>query len=172
MAAQSTYTLIQSYTFSNSTTTGMNFNTIPQSYTDLVIVGNISYTGSAVLAGDVNGETSTSESYTFVSGNGSTATSSRGTNYPYFILIPLTISTSTTNFETIKVNYFNYSNTTTFKTWISQWANDQNGSGDIGLLVGKNAATTAINTISLSTANGGVFFRQGSTFNLYGITAA
>jgi hypothetical protein len=172
MAAQSTYTLLQTYTFPNSTTTGMTFANIPQTYTDLVMVGNFSYTGSAVLAGDVPNETSTSESYTYLYGSGSTITSGRGASNSYFILVPTTVTTSTTNFQTVKVNWFNYSNTTTFKTWISQWANDQNGSGDTGILIGKNASTTAITQISLSTANGSVFIRQGSVFSLYGILAA
>jgi len=160
---------IASYTWTTSTTNGTSFTNIPQTYQDLLVVLNISYTGTAFLAGDLPGETSTSESFTFLYGNGSTTFSGRYTNYPYALFMPTSISTSTTNFESIEINFLNYSNTTTYKTYLSRWANDQNGSGDTGIHVGKNASTTAITSLSFSTANGGVYVRAGSTVNLYGI---
>jgi hypothetical protein len=62
----------------------------------------------------------------------------------------------------------NYSNTTTYKTWLSR-----SGASDRATeaLVGLWRSTSAITTIALS-IDAGATYSTGSTFTLYGIAAA
>jgi hypothetical protein len=66
------------------------------------------------------------------------------------------------------LNFMNYSNTTTFKTLISRGNEIGN---DTQVLVSLWRNTAAINEIVMS-ISGGVSFLTGSTFTLYGISAA
>lgn len=67
------------------------------------------------------------------------------------------------------MNFQNYSNTTTFKTMIGR-----NGAAafDVEASVQLWRSTSAINTLQLFAGQGGINFTSGSTFTLYGITAA
>jgi len=172
MAAQSTYTPIGTLTASGSNQT-LSFTNIPSTYTDLVLVcfirSQTSGTTDSVLM-QVN-STQSIYSDTTLSGNGSAASSTRGSNtYGTFIgNCPAAGSTSGI-FGSITTHIENYANTTTYKTQLSKNANDQNGSGYSQETVGLMRLTGAINNVTVLTASANI--TVGSTATLYGITAA
>lgn len=160
MAAGSTYIPIATYTTSGSQTS-YTFSSIPSTYTDLVLIAN----GKVVNNGDFlyvqfNGDTGSNYSRTQVQGTGSAAQSGRGSNETSgYIGVWYSVN------STIRVNFQNYSNTTTYKTYLSRSdAADQNTSAWVGLW--RN--TAAINSIKILSSA----ITDGTTFTLYGIAAA
>jgi hypothetical protein len=163
MAAGNTYTQIASTTL-GSTATTVTFSSIPSTYTDLVLVCNpLSTSGDTYF--QLNGDTGTNYSLTYLTANGTTVYSGRTTSANYIYLDWLATSTTTgaTNYI---VNFMNYANTTTNKTTIGR---ENNATAGVGTIVGLWRSTVAINSIKI-TALGTL--QAGTTYNLYGITAA
>jgi hypothetical protein len=174
MPAESTYTPIQTLTGTGSNYL-FQFNSIPQTYTDLVVVitGTVASGTTAYLGTQVNQDQSnTFYSYTNLFGNGATATSTRGTSATFALPLTTSFPLSTTIPTIGKFSYFNYANTTTFKSFIMEQAFDQNGSGTIGKGVGVYRSTNAITSVQITTLNGGLFWSTSSVATLYGIKAA
>jgi hypothetical protein len=170
MSKTATYSLIASYTIP-SNTASYTFSSIPQTFTDLVIVGQTGYNANNYYTEMYfNGSTANDYSGTYVGGNGSTASSSRRTNYP---LIPFDdISAGNTSVQTTSIcSIFDYANTTTYKTVLVR-DNNPVGSAVPGVCagVGMWRSTAAITSISLRSSNVGQLI-TGSTFKLYGIQA-
>ena len=163
MAAKTgTYTLIASNTVSNTPNT-VTFSSIPSTYTDLVLVynGSLNYTNTYYVM-YFNGDTTLSNySSTLVVGDGTSASSERNS------YAKLGFSGSATVPVTTLVNIQDYSNTTTYKTAISGFANTNNQT-NASVSLWRN--TNAINSISIYSYYGGLF-NNGSTFKLYGIEA-
>lgn len=168
MAAGSTYTPIATATASGSVNS-ITFSSITGSYTDLVIVVNASLASGSNqnLTCQVNGDTGTNYSWTRLTGNGSTATSDRASNYGSIILENAGYL-STSGWSNYIINFLNYSNTTTYKTVINRANYPLNGTDACVNLWRNTNAITSINLYTQSSAN----FATGSTFTLYGITAA
>lgn len=160
---------IATYTFSNSTSTGGGFSNIPQGYQDLMLVFNYSTTVSLAPAITFNGGGQT-YSLSYLYGTGSSAVSGRLTNYPFGLISALACGTSTPNIAVVHI--LNYANTSTNKTALIRNAMDKNGSGSVDLTALLTQTTSAISSLSISTANGGYFFNSGSTLALYGIKAS
>ena len=168
MAAGATYEPIQTYTVSGTTTTTITFSSISQTYTDLVLVcsGNCnSGTDYPRIRVGTGGTISTSNVYssTQIYGTGTVATpyqESSQTGY-IFATYPATSARVTTIFQ-----IQNYSNTTTYKTFLER---DNNAAGNVTAAVAQWRNTGAINIIELFITNK---FVSGSTFTLYGIAAA
>ena len=116
----STYTPIASQTL-GSAAASVTFSSIPQGYTDLVIVGNcgISNTGTT-LSLRFNGDTGTNYSETTISGNGSTAVSSRASNINNAYLNDTTAFNSSLEGNII-FNVMNYANSTTGTKEYALW---------------------------------------------------
>lgn len=164
-----TYEVINTQTLGTATA-DVYFNSIPQTYTDLVLVisGNsASYFNTAFrLNSDSGSNYSWTELYStgssVVSGRISSNTFGRFDNYG---------GMDTTGRNIIVANFMNYSNSTTYKTVIDR-ANNAGGTypgAQINMNLWRNtAAITAINVLSSTGAN----FSIGSTFTLYGIKAA
>lgn len=160
-----TYTPIATYT-APSAQAAYTFSSIPGTYTDLVLIMTTKLTsGADGINMQFNGDTASNYSFTYLSGNGSSATSFRYSNtsnikvafngYP---------TTADGHISIVQIN--NYSNATTFKTAITRDNNANNGTGAIvGLWRNANAITSVILTAVSST------FTAGSTFTLYGIKA-
>ena len=170
MAKTATYSLIASYTFP-SNAASYTFTSIPQTFTDLVIVGNTGYNlANYYTEMQFNGDTANNYGATYVGGNGSTASSSRRTNYP---LIPFDdISAGNTSVQTTSIcSIFDYANTTTYKTVLVR-DNNPVGSAVPGVCAGVGTwrSTAAITSILLRSSNVGQII-TGSTFKLYGILA-
>jgi hypothetical protein len=175
MTAQSTYTLIYTASGDGTTTNAFTFNSIPQNYTDLLVVINAKVVGGTTnyYGLSLNGVRS-GYSYTRLDGSGSSASSIRSTGLNQLFL-------SAVNALPIGSNYFcssivhilNYSNSNTIKSILNRTAFDQNGSGNstiqMGLLNGSTAAVTSL-TIELDVSN--TFFTTDTKISLYGIQAA
>ena len=146
------------------------FSSIPQTFTDLVLVTQVlQVAGSSSLRVRFNGDSGSNYSRTSLDGNGSSALSGRESSITsgYVTLYAPT----TTAFAIGICNFQNYSNSTTYKTFISRGG--RAGEGD-SAIVGLWRDTDAITSIELSL---GVTFpsnnlASGSTFTLYGIKAA
>jgi hypothetical protein len=145
----------------------ITFSSISGSYTDLRLV----FEGLAVSAGvniycQVNGDTATNYSHTRLTGNGSAASSSRGSSLNYMRFSdggsPQTGNTSLT-----KVDFMNYSNTTTFKTAINRADNANRGTDAV---VNLWRSTAAITSIKFYLSSGDI--ASGAIATLYGIKAA
>jgi predicted DNA binding protein len=159
-----TYEPIATQTLTTSATT-VTFNSIPNTYTDLVISYGAIGVSDSQLRIRFNGDTGSNYSYTTMSGNGSTTESFRQANgnsmtTDYYFSV-------TTNGGATLINVLNYSNTTTFKTAIMR-AN--NTSYAVMANAGLWRSTSAINQIDLIITTGSL--AAGSVITVYGIKAA
>ena len=155
-----TYEPIATTTVSSPTST-VTFSSIPQTYTDLVVI--ISGIAS-VLTGigiQFNGDTGTSYSRTLIQGNGTSATSSRETSQTFGTWGLLDTVAGNNVY-----NIMNYANTTTYKTTISR-ANVVNGAL-VRAHAGLGRSTTAITSMTFMYST----FGTGTTWTIYGIKAA
>jgi hypothetical protein len=155
----------------NGTTTAFGFGNIPQTYQDLMIVANLRNVAGNAAAGWIinNNPSGVTYGVTTLRGDGSSATSVRGSSMSYGASqIGILGSTSGIN-ATMIVHFLNYANTTTKKTWIQKTGSDLNGSGFVGIEAFGNNLTDAITSIACSTANGSIFW--SGTATLYGIKA-
>lgn len=166
MAAGSTYTPIATQTLGSAAST-VTFTGITSTYTDLILVGNFSNTTGQQLQVQVgNGsiDTGTNYSFTRLQGYGGSAASSRSSNsnfgYGGYS------EGGNTGMNTIQ--FQNYSNTTTYKTFITR---DSEAATIVSATVSLWRSTSAIERIQLSVGGGGTI-ASGSTFTLYGILAA
>jgi len=168
MAAGATYIPIATQTLGSAATT-VTFSSIPSTYTDLVIITNFGLTATGGgLAMYYNGDTGANYSDTILEGNGSSAVSVRETNNPYMGVGPYWVGASTTLTNNTIINIMNYANTTTYKTMISR---GNNPAGEAGAYVGLWRSTAAITSVILRNVYG-TSILAGSTFTLYGISAA
>lgn len=162
-----------------TTTLGSNqatvaFNSIPSTYTDLVVVVNgrtaRSNTGDQIMA-YFNADNSTSNySWTYLIGNGSSAASGRITGGSEFAMIG-TVAGNTASSGVLGLaiaNIQNYSNTTTKKTIL---ARGNTASDETQAAVSLWQGTAAISSITFSSiADANIL--SGTTITLYGIKAA
>jgi hypothetical protein len=167
----STYTPIATQALSTSASS-VTFNSIPSTYTDLVLVITAKNVSSASVRLDLtfNSDTSSNYSTTRMYGNGSTASSDRFSNATA-IDIGFLPGSSGNGFGLVVCNIQNYSNTTTNKTCIYRWNSQAATSGNqyVTAGVGLWRNTSAITAIRLVFA--GDTIDTGSTFTLYGIKA-
>ena len=164
----STYTPIATQTLS-SAAASVTFSSIPQGYTDLVLVTNATSTSGgsqsiSIKVGNGSVDTGSNYSVTFLYGTGSSAASGRYSNVNYLY----TGRVDNANIATGITHFQNYSNTTTYKTVISRGSN---ASAISIALVNLWRSTSPINIMELG-IDGGYSFASGSTFTLYGILAA
>jgi hypothetical protein len=159
-----TYEAIATYTASG-TPSSYTFSSIPATYTDLVIVLNLTSTGDNAggFQWRYNGDTGSNYSWTYFGGNGSSAFSGRNSSQTY---IDTAMGTAgNPNVHILQIN--NYSNTTTNKTSIVRTSSSTT---EVGGNVGLWRSTAAINSITFTKATN--TFVNGSTFTIYGIKAA
>jgi hypothetical protein len=161
MAAGSTYEPIATTTLGSAQAT-VTFSSIPQGYTDLVLVTSFTSGNNEEML-RFNGDSGSNYSWTRLWGDGSTANSSRISNTTF---IRNTGGDLTTRQNTI-IYIQNYSNSTTNKTTLSRGTNPSVLTmAVVGLW--RNTASITSMTYSASANN----FATGSTFTLYGIAAA
>jgi hypothetical protein len=157
----STYEKIATTTLGSATAT-VTLSSIPATYTDLVVIMNMSFPSAG---GDgylrLNSDTGSNYSYTQSYG----VTSNRNTNST-FIRSHNCVATAGTNNAILQIN--NYANTTTNKTVLIR-SSDANYVSIMGVGLWRN--TNAITSLTFSN-DGGVNFNSGSTFVIYGIKAA
>lgn len=152
-----------------------NFTNIPQTFQDLRIVIFGRTTNSVAddfLALNFQSDYNSNYSATQLSGNGSSASSTRATNQTRIFDFPLVGATSTSGiFSALTIDILNY-RSSSFKTVIGRWAYDKNGSGSTGLCAGLYRSTTAINEINCNVGSGNGNWASGSTVALYGVKAS
>ena len=162
-----TYEPIASQTLGSDAAT-VTFSSIPQTYTDLVLVVDGAASGDSnpyLRVGNGSVDTGSNYSVTRVSGESTGATSGRGSNLNAGLYNGYTVP----NNERLLLvwHLMSYANTNVFKTALTTTAAG-------GSWVSRNVAlwrsTAAIDimTVRLSAFN----YRSGSTFSLYGIKAA
>ena len=152
-----------------SAAASITFSSIASSWTDLVIIWNPqSESTNSYPTINFNNDTSTNYSYTTLFGTGSTASSQRGSNNSTAFLTS-SASTITTQPQLLKINIFNYTGST-YKSFLSEYSGDNNGTGIVSNVVNLWRSTSAITSIKLQMLSGNL--AAGSTATLYGIKNA
>jgi hypothetical protein len=163
MPAGSTYSTIATTTL-GSAASSYTFSSIPQTYTDIVLVANLLPVSSARVRFRVDGDSGSNYSYTVLTGTGSAAVSGRVSSNTEIDLFWNNLPSGWSNYI---CNFQNYSNTTTFKTILSRGNSPaQETLANVGLW----RSTSAIDSIEIFSTVGN--FDTGSMFTLYGIAAA
>lgn len=163
--ATPTYESIKTYTFA-SAGSGFSWTSIPNTYTDLVIVGYLKNTTGNNYEAYItyNGDSGANYSYTFVQNyNGSLQAGQNVT-----INQTRQFKTGSSSFSAHQQNIFNYANTNVYKTSMGRSGNDDFNNVILGVGYWKN--TAAINRIDLAMESG-ANFAIGSRLDLYGIRA-
>lgn len=148
-----------------TSTAVVTFSSIPNTYTDLVLVVNAISSVGYNFRVRLNSDSSANVySWTYMTATGSAAssagqvassqTSLRISQYGYVDSVP----------GTHIINFQNYANTSVFKTVLSRASNANNG---LTANVGLYQSTSAISSITTVDS-----YDAGSTFTLYGIKAA
>lgn len=152
-----------------SAAASITFSSIPATYTDLRIV----WVFKAVSAGSnagyrFNSDTGNNYSYTGLTGTGVTAVSqSSNTNNQCYIQPNSTAATSQS--QMFQTDLFSYAGST-FKTLLTAYSGDLNGSGDVSRVVNLWRSTSAVTSITLLFDTGTM--AAGTTATLYGIKNA
>jgi hypothetical protein len=168
MAAGNTYTPIATTTLSG--VSSYTFTSISGSYTDLILIGSINGVSSAAdiwyRVGNGSVDTASNYSWIWLSGtNGAGIQAERATaNSKLYIDGWGTIGTGN---SIIKTQINNYSNTTTYKSVLTQRTD---AAKEANAQVGLWRSTSAINTLQLGLDSG--TFNSGTVLTLYGIAAA
>jgi hypothetical protein len=164
-----TYEPIATYTVSGGSPATFNFTSIPATYTDLRIVTTVASTATSNFYLRINADSSSLYSWTRVSGDGSTASSTRTTNQTIWQLNNSSIDSTLP--EQFTIDIFDYAGST-FKTALWTSSQDNNGSGTTSNYVGLYRSTTAITSLSLQALNPVDVYNDGSIATLYGIKNA
>jgi len=153
-----------------SAASSVTFSSIPQAYTDLVLISSpIATTDGMSLYVRFNSDTGSNYSRTTISGYGTSAGSTRHSNVTY-IGSAWQVGGGTGGISPHIHNIQNYSNSTTYKTVIFRGNNyPYGGLSEVTAEVGLWRNTAAITSINVSYVSN---FAIGSTFTLYGIKAA
>jgi hypothetical protein len=159
-----TYEPIQTTTLGSNQAT-VTFSTIPQTYTDLILIiaGTITSGGLDMFV-KINSDTGSNYSYTQLYGTGSTAASSRASSQSIASVGAISITQSNAI-----LHFMNYSNSTTYKTILSR-ANRSDAV--VALYCNLWRSTASISSIEISSGNPAGTFVSGSTFTLYGVKSA
>jgi hypothetical protein len=160
MAKTATYSLIQSQTLGSNQST-VTFSSIPQTFTDLVLVISGVASASIDLRYTFNSDSGSNYSRSYLVGNGTSAISGRDSSLTY---LPISALETTQGMSIVSI--CDYSNTTTFKTALGRTGA---ASAFTNAIVGTWRSTSAINSITITTSSGTI--STGSNFKLYGIEA-
>ena len=169
MPAGSTYSTIATTTLGSATNT-VTFSSISGSYTDLVVISSFTVSSdSANVIVRFNNDSGSNYSSTRIEGTGTTASSNRSSSATS-IGVESNIGSDDASPSTFIFNVMNYSNATTYKTMLTRTNAAVGTYPGLTAQVGLWRSTSAINRIDI--IQGGVNFKVGSTFTLYGISAA
>ncbi len=164
----STYEKIATTTLATASTI-ITFSSIPNTFTDLIVVGKSNQTtgGAASFWMRFNGDSANNYGLIrlYYNGTGSPGTDSSNSNSGYAGIID---SGSIDDGSTFEYQIYDYSNTTTYKTSVCR---TDNGSSGVYQSVYAHLwlNTAAINSITIEASNSMVV---GTSFTIYGIKAA
>ena len=163
---------IASQAVTGSSPSSIQFNNIPQTYQDLMLVGytRTTSTGTTIpISAYFNAYSATGWSGTYLQGNGSSAISSRSLqSTPTYGVNFYGAAASATSgiFTSYTMHILNYASTSTFKTVLLRAATDLNGSGTVDLTANLWSNTAGVSMIATYFGAG---FAVGSIITLYGI---
>jgi hypothetical protein len=168
--AAPTYVKLASYTFT-STTDDIVFNDIPQGYTDLVlVVSDIAAANPDSSVVLYFNDSSSSYSFNTIYGNGTSAVGYRLANQVAGY-ISTAIGLNTTSPAIFTTHILNYSNNTTYKSFLCRSGAVGGTYPGVELAAGLWRNTSPITKIQVS-GYSSMTVAAGSTMNLYGIKAA
>ena len=147
----------------------ITFSSIPATYTDLrIVLVSKSVNNGANVQFRFNADTGTNYSYTYLRGDGASASSytQLSRTFGYF-----SDQSSDTQPNMGTLDIFSYAGST-FKTALATYSDDRNGSGYVFSTVSLWRSTSAITSVSLSPSNFTNNFQSGTTATLYGIKNA
>ena len=169
-----TFTLIASTTVGSGGTTSVSFASIPQTYTDLKLVGSARGSRASQyiinLSITFNGSSS-SYSSRILYGDGSTATSANGSSQSGWLYSYGNADSSTANtFSNFEIYVPNYTSANNKSISADSVIESNNASYTLSDLLGAGlwANTSAITSLAVGIDNG-TSINQYSTFYLYGI---
>ena len=157
-----TYEPIATASGTGSNTT-FSFTSIPATYTDLILVINGSLNTGNNTRMRFNNNSGSNYSMTVIAGDGSSASSYRDGSQTAFSYPGYYDTAMGMNI----IHVMNYSNTTTYKTFIQR---NSKASNQAQAAVGLWTQTAAINQIDFYTASGGTW-TTSTNATLYGIKA-
>lgn len=163
MPAGATYNPIQTITLNNAISS-VTFLNVPQSYTDLICILNGRTNADANIGIQLNNDTANNYSMVAMYADGTTLTSTQNSNTNN--IGAGGISSASLEQGSNIVQVYSYTNTNVFKSVITR----ANNSTFVQARTGLWRSTSAISSITF-TADGTTFV-SGTTFNLYGVTAA
>jgi hypothetical protein len=163
-----TYEPLATTTLTNSTTSQVIFNTFSSGYTDLRVVfqGGAS-AGTTEFQAQLNSDTGSNYSRTRLTGDGSSAASSRDSGVTFMRFTGVGYLPNSDVSGLTIIDFMNYSNSTTYKTVLSR---HNVPTQETNLMCNLWRSTAAITSIRLYVSANN--FYTGSTFTLYGIKAA
>jgi hypothetical protein len=156
-----TYEPIATTTLGSNQST-VTFSTISGSYTDLIVVANATLSAGVGFGMQFNSDTGSNYSFIYFYGDGSSAAAGQNTSQTR-----INIGNGNTTYSTYRAHIQNYSNTTTYKSVIS---NGGIGNEIAMIFAGSWRSNSAITSITFVPASGTI--NTGTTFTLYGIKAA
>ena len=150
-----------------TTTASITFSSISGSYTDLVLIfqGGVD-TSNGGLRMELNSDTGSNYSQTSLAGDGTSAASARNSNVTQARISSDFGMVNNLNYNSI-TSLNNYSNSTTYKTWLSRNNLSSAGAESVIGLWRNTAAITSIKLVPSANS-----FASGCTFTIYGIKAA
>lgn len=150
-----------------TTTTTVDFTSIPSTYSHLQLRASAANTGGAAnMTIRFNGDTGIFYSYHFLEGNGASA-SSGGAGTSTYIVGPVVTNTAS-SYTGIVVDILDYSNTNKNKTVRLLAGADLNGSSTwLDFMSGAWFKTNAITSITITLGSGA--FTSNSHWALYGV---
>ncbi len=173
MPAGMTYTPLARTTLTASSTTVV-FSSIPQTYTDLVLVMQpAADVGDENVGIRFNGDTGSNYSYTRLGANNTAGSTSSNRSNSFTRINTTEASGTSPNLGNLVItsNIMNYANTTTYKNAINHGSQVGGTYNGVEIFAGTWRNTAAITSITIM-QGGTRTFIAGSTFNLYGILAA
>ncbi len=168
-----TYAAISTVTVGSGGQSSINFNSIPQNYTDLVLmlstrVARVTYATTYVMR--FNGDTGSNYSNRSLLSDGSTVYSlnaNGGTSMLYFYTAASLFTANT--FDNTMIYIPNYTSSNYKSVSIDSIAQDESNQGIRSFNAQIWSSTSPITSISLEEPNGPSNFVQHSTATLYGI---
>lgn len=164
--ATATYEPIATTTL-GSAAASITFSSIAATWTDLRIVFTGISIGGGTMRCQINGDTGSNYSETYLFGDGASATSGRYTSRTDIVATTAAVSTTIPAFVTLDI--FSYTGST-YKTLLITASEDQNGSGKVERIVALWRSTSAVTSVSLYQL--GDTWNPGTTATLYGIKCA
>ena len=156
-----------------STATVINFTNIPQTFTDLVLVANVTGISNtndfSMRVGNTSIDTGSNYSSNYMRGNGSTGGAGASQNSTYIILNSGD-STPTNDNAMFVSNFMGYTNAND-KQVVTRWGQAATSAGLITSQWRGGSSPIKLIQIFLNTAQT-YTFSAGSKFSLYGIKAA